>query len=145
METRRSKDVLIVDDDEEVRRLLCAMLERTGLTCEAASHGVEALGYLRVTTYSVVLLDLEMPELDGTGVLSEMLSWNEPEERKPVILIVTGTPEREMPLLPGDIAQAIVRKPIDSADLAGIVGGCVAARQARLAGVTQAAGDHLVA
>ena len=130
MALQKSKDVLIVDDDDTIRNLLCAALAKAGLSCDDAGHGVAALEKLKSTDYAVVLLDLMMPELDGTGVLQELQSWQQPQDRKPVIVVITAFPDRKQPALPGEMVQAIVRKPFDVTELTELVAGCVAARRA---------------
>ncbi|HEX8408146.1 MAG TPA: response regulator [Thermoanaerobaculia bacterium] len=130
MASNKSKDVLIVDDDDAIRNLLCTALTHAGLTCDDASHGVDALQKLKTTDYSVLLLDLMMPQLDGSGVLTELQTWQQPQDRKPVIVVVTAFPERERPALPGEMVQAVVRKPFDVTELTELVAGCVAARRA---------------
>lgn len=57
--------VLVVDDDEPVRRAVVKMLERGGLRPVAASSGEEALEILRTTTFDVAILDRSMPGIDG--------------------------------------------------------------------------------
>lgn len=133
MEMRKIKDVLVVDDDDAVRAMICAGLELAGLTCDHARDGMAALDLLRIGDYPVVLLDMQMPLLDGAGVLHELQAWRQPEQRKPIVLIITAFPERESAPLPGDVAQAIIRKPFEMDDLVGLVGGCVAARTSGLA------------
>jgi CheY-like chemotaxis protein len=133
MEMLKIKDVLVVDDDDATRDLICKALELIGLTCDHAGNGRAALDLLRIGDYPVVLLDMQMPILDGAGVLQELQEWRQPEHRKPVILIITGFPERESAPISGDVAQAIIRKPFEVDDLVGLVGGCVAARMSGLA------------
>jgi DNA-binding response OmpR family regulator len=130
MDQHGSRDVLIVDDDDEVRGLLCVALKAAGLACDHASHGLAALEHLRARDYAVVLLDLMMPQLDGVGVLRELQGWHRPELRRPVIVVMTGMSVHESPTLPGDVVQAIVRKPFHVADLTELMVGCVAARRA---------------
>lgn len=130
MDQHGSRDVLIVDDDDEVRGLLCVALKAAGLACDHASHGLAALEHLRAHDYAVVLLDLMMPHLDGVGVLRELQGWHQPELRRPVIVVMTGLSVHESPTLPGDVVQAIVRKPFHVADLTELMVGCVAARRA---------------
>lgn len=130
MDQHGSRDVLIVDDDDEVRGLLCAALKAAGLACDHASHGLAALEHLRAHDYAIVLLDLMMPQLDGVGVLRELQLWQQPEQRRPVIVVMTGMSVIDSPALPGDYVQAIVRKPFHVSDLTELMVGCVAARRA---------------
>ncbi|HEY6844163.1 MAG TPA: response regulator, partial [Thermoanaerobaculia bacterium] len=67
-----TKRVLVVDDDAEIRELLASVLRRRGLTADVAADGAEALDLLRQNIYSVVLLDLLMPNIDGFAVLGEL-------------------------------------------------------------------------
>src|ERR1700704_3203711 len=61
--------LLIVDDDEYNRDLLCRRLERKGYEASAAASGKEALTLIRQSAFDLVLLDIMMPELDGIAVL----------------------------------------------------------------------------
>ncbi len=62
--------ILVVDDDEAIREMLCMMLEYSNYDVLHATNGVEALEALRTsTTRFVVLLDMFMPKLDGRAVL----------------------------------------------------------------------------
>jgi CheY-like chemotaxis protein len=62
--------LLIVDDDPDIRALLCAALCEEGHKVEEAPDGVAALEHLRGSAVSlIVLMDWQMPRLDGYGVL----------------------------------------------------------------------------
>jgi DNA-binding NtrC family response regulator len=63
--------VLVVDDEEIVRESLCGWLRRDGYAVEAAPDGKAALDALRAAQWSIVLLDLKMPGMDGLQVLEE--------------------------------------------------------------------------
>src|SRR5579863_2321718 len=57
--------ILIVDDDASVRRALHTTLETFGFRTSEASGGDEALALARVASYDIVLLDINMPGMDG--------------------------------------------------------------------------------
>ncbi len=65
------RTVMVVDDDDAMRELLCEALRHEGYHVSAARNGADALAALRRTPVSVVLLDLTMPVLDGWGFLAE--------------------------------------------------------------------------
>ena len=62
--------ILVVDDEEPIREIVCSMLQNASYQCEQACTGVEALAILkRDSNFQLVLTDLMMPELDGAGLL----------------------------------------------------------------------------
>lgn len=86
--------ILIVDDEERVRLLLRALIEKDGYECHTASNGVEALSALRENDFSVAVADLYMPELDGMGLLSAIKEAG----MEAVVIILTGH---------GDVSSAV--------------------------------------
>jgi class 3 adenylate cyclase len=83
---RRNGHVLVVDDDAFNRRLLTATLAREGLRTTSATDGAEALTAIREDPPDVVLLDIEMPGIDGFEVL-ERIKGDEAVRHLPVIMI----------------------------------------------------------
>jgi CheY-like chemotaxis protein len=68
----RDAQVLVVDDDPDVRGVLRRMLEKAGYRVAEAEHGRAALARLAEATPDLVLLDLMMPEMDGFEFLDEL-------------------------------------------------------------------------
>jgi CheY-like chemotaxis protein len=79
--------VLVVDDDPGIRRLLTEVLELADYTVEAAANGVEALEAIESHRPSVILLDMQMPVLDGKGVARAL---SERGERIPTVVMTAG-------------------------------------------------------
>ncbi len=67
-----SQKILVVDDEPEIVRLVRAYLERAGFTVVTASEGREALAVFRHEHPSLVILDLNLPGLDGLDVCRSM-------------------------------------------------------------------------
>jgi len=67
--------VLIVDDEENVRKLLRRWLEAEYFYCVTVSSGQEALEKAAVQGFDVVLLDILMPGLSGMEVLPRLVRW----------------------------------------------------------------------
>jgi CheY-like chemotaxis protein len=87
------KNVLVVDDNPVVRRHMRGLLERDGcMVCEA-SDGEVALALLEQRAFDVVFLDLQMPKLDGVGVL---LALRERRRKIPVVLITSSDSSSEI-------------------------------------------------
>lgn len=75
--------ILIVDDEEHIRLLFKEELEDEGYTVDLASNGLEALEKVKRTAYSVIVLDIKMPGMDGIQTLAEIKKINKDQ---PVIL-----------------------------------------------------------
>ena len=102
--------VLIADDDAQMRRLLRAVLEREGLACTEASDGLEALEQVAAHPPSLLLLDMDMPRLDGLGVLEE-LGASVSTAQLPVIMLTARGDDTESRALELG-AQDYLRKPV---------------------------------
>lgn len=122
-----AKRVLVVDDDATIRELLVSALRRRDLLLDEASDGREALDLLRQNIYSVVLLDLLMPEIDGFGVLDEIGS----ALATPVVLVITGADRSIIKELDSQKIHGVVRKPFDPDELANIVVACAEIKNRR--------------
>ena len=64
--------MLLVEDEEPLRRVLRDLLEREGFTVVEAADGVQALDEVDRSAPDVLVLDLNLPRLDGYGVLSHL-------------------------------------------------------------------------
>jgi class 3 adenylate cyclase len=113
---RRTGHVLVVDDDALNRRLLTATLAREGLRTTAATDGDEALRAIKEDPPDVVLLDVEMPGVDGFEVL-ERIKADETTRHLPVIMI-SGLDDTESVVRCLEIgADDFLPKPFDAAIL----------------------------
>jgi len=65
-------EVLVVEDEEDVRRLVKVLLERAGHAVAEASNGIEALALVQADAPDLVVLDVTMPELDGWQTLERI-------------------------------------------------------------------------
>jgi CheY-like chemotaxis protein len=71
---RIHRKVLLVDDEDALRRVMKDLLEREGYVVSEARDGVQALDQVDRTGPDVIVLDLNLPGLDGYGVLSHLRS-----------------------------------------------------------------------
>src|SRR6266850_5031087 len=67
-----AQEVLVVEDEPDIRRLIVLHLERDGFRCRTASNGPEALREARAVVPDLVVLDLMLPELDGLEVCRQL-------------------------------------------------------------------------
>lgn len=87
-----SVKLLVVDDEDRIRRLLNMYLSREGFEIEEAVDGAEALEKAFANHYDCILLDLMMPEKDGLEVLKEL---REEKKMTPVILLTAKGEESD--------------------------------------------------
>ena len=125
LELETKIDVLIVDDDEGIRTLLCVALKRRNLTCLIAVDGFDALEKLRTHSVSVILVDLMMPRLDGRDFVAKLTEVERSSENRPVVLMMTAFSSSERLPVPDDRVQAVIRKPFDVLALTRLVSDCV--------------------
>ena len=65
-------NILIVEDDADINRLLCAILEGAGYACRAAFSGSEALLWVEKYDYDLIVLDLMLPGVTGEELISRI-------------------------------------------------------------------------
>ncbi len=76
--------ILIVDDDENLLKLLRETLEAIGYTALSATNGVSAIQLVKSNQVDLVIADISMPEMDGLQLLQQIKEFN---PRLPVLLI----------------------------------------------------------
>ena len=106
-----SRSVVLVDDAADVRMLLQVLLELDGFEVTATADGPSGLAAVRELRPDVVLLDVQLPGMDGTEVL-HLLRTDPATGRLPVVLL-TGSPEQDTAGLLALGATGVLRKPFD--------------------------------
>jgi DNA-binding response OmpR family regulator len=117
------KRALVVDDDDPIRTMLAKVIERQNLSVDTARDGVEGIECLDRDGYSLVVLDLMMPRVDGYGVLQHM-QVHHPDLLRCTI-IASAVPESEI-LRRFDLPVfRIHAKPFDMTKLIADIHECV--------------------
>uniref|UniRef100_UPI000374D2E9 hybrid sensor histidine kinase/response regulator n=1 Tax=Faucicola boevrei TaxID=346665 RepID=UPI000374D2E9 len=99
IERQKAKDksrkpvVLIIDDSVTVRKVTSRLLERNGYETQVATDGVDALEKLQELTPDIMLLDIEMPRMDGFEVATQV-RHNPRLNNTPIIMITSRTGEK---------------------------------------------------
>lgn len=124
--------VLIVDDEESVRQVLAAFFEKTygdrGYVVETVADGAAALDAVRRATPALVLLDIEMPGVDGVTVLRAIRAR---EPRVPVIMVTGDESRRTAAEVMALGAFSYMPKPVRLTYLEHIVGALFDTAQKR--------------
>jgi len=107
------KTCLIVDDSKMIRRIAGRILKDLKFSAEEAGNGLEALNHCRKTMPDAILLDWNMPVMDGLAFLKSLRG--EPAGDKPVVLFCTS--ERSVEKIATALeagADEYIMKPFDS-------------------------------
>jgi two-component system, chemotaxis family, chemotaxis protein CheY len=126
-------DVLLVDDDPDVRCTTAEGLREKGYLVRTAANGAEAMALAERSLPSILILDLDMPIMDGREFLDRRRTEGGPLSETPVILITGHTADEEAPAVRRAV-EAWLQKPVDVDELAGAI--------QRLGAVLQIAGRH---
>jgi len=113
-----TKHILVIEDDDRVRQMICNILEREGYLPVQATNGIEGLRALRhITSFSLVITDILMPEKEGIETIREIRN-DFPWIR---ILAISGggilIPENYLNLAKSMGADAILCKPFGKKEL----------------------------
>jgi type II secretory ATPase GspE/PulE/Tfp pilus assembly ATPase PilB-like protein/ActR/RegA family two-component response regulator len=88
--------VLLVDDEDQLRKVMKDLLERDGYEVTEAADGVEALDQVDRHAPDIIVLDLNLPGLDGYGVLTHLRSRPATQAMPVVVLTARGDEESEV-------------------------------------------------
>ncbi len=112
--------MLLVEDSELFATVLGALLEEAGLTVDQASHGEEALARLADEAYSAVLMDVEMPVMDGIEATRRLRAL--PGNRRvPVVAMTASTREQDRKRCQDAGMNAFVTKPTEPDELYAVL------------------------
>ena len=109
--------VLVVDDDRGVRQMITEVLGAEGYIVEPATDGDEAITSARREPPHLILLDVNMPRVDGWQVLEELRATAGPQTS--VVVMTAGFDAQDRALASG--AQGYLAKPFDLDDLISTV------------------------
>lgn len=113
--------ILLVDDNESVRQSLRDLVNEIGYACDTAACGKEALQLARSMGYAVILLDINMPDLDGFEV-AQLIRKNRRDRNytTPIVWISATTPE-DISLEQKALFTHFLEKPIRLHNLAAVM------------------------
>jgi DNA-binding response OmpR family regulator len=107
--------ILVADDDPQMRRLIRSILERDGYEVTEAVDGLDALESVERHPVDLMVMDIDMPRLDGLGVLEELRARVKTSS-VPVIVLTARIDETEAQVLELG-AQDYLSKPVQPASL----------------------------
>ena len=100
-------DILVIDDEKQLRDLLIRILKREGYKAEAAGNGTEGLKIFAETPARLVVVDMNMPGMDGATTIGELRQTRQDFS----VLAMSGTPWRTPDVAKALGADASITKP----------------------------------
>ncbi len=118
---------LIVEDDPAIRRLVEKLLTRRNVEIDAAHDGLEAVNKLRTQKYSVLILDLMVPELNGF----EVIEFLKRENLRLPVAVVSAVSQQALTQLDLEVVKLVISKPFDVDEFTKAVLGLCAEAEGR--------------
>ena len=109
----KSLEILIIDDNEQITKMLTTFLELKEHRCTVANDGKEGLSIIKENRHDVVLLDLAMPEFDGYSVIKDLEENNLIKDQKIIVFTASTITQEELDELVDRGASSYILKPID--------------------------------
>ena len=107
------KKILVVDNEESIKLALKSILENAGYLVETAGTGQEALEKAQTKRFDVALIDIRLPDMDGTDLLLKL-----PRKSEMVKIVITGYSTKENGVKAADCgADDFLVKPVDPREL----------------------------
>jgi DNA-binding response OmpR family regulator len=88
MKGKQAARILVIDDEESVRKSLALVLKDEGYAVDVAENGEEAIKKSRANFYNLALVDIRLPDIDGISLLQQLRET----VPKMVKIIITGYP-----------------------------------------------------
>lgn len=109
----KNLNILIIDDNEQITKMLTTFLELKDHKCTIANDGKEGLSIINENRHDVVLLDLAMPEFDGYSVIKELEENNSLKNHKIIVFTASTITQEELDELVTRGVTSYILKPID--------------------------------
>lgn len=108
-----SLEILIIDDNEQITKMLTTFLELKEHKCTVANDGKEGLNIIKENRHNVILLDLAMPEFDGYSVIKDLEESNTLKDHKIIVFTASTITQDELDELVKRGVTSYILKPID--------------------------------
>ena len=114
--------ILVVEDNTINQKVICRLLEKEGCDVSLAKNGKEAVELVKKNKYDLILMDIQMPVMDGFEATIHIRKAEKRDERIPIVAITANA-------IQGDLERCIefgmddyIVKPIDRKKLIKILG-----------------------
>jgi DNA-binding response OmpR family regulator len=105
-------EVLLIDDNKEITDMISFFLDSQDISCDVTNTGREGLVKIKNEKYSVILLDLTMPEFNGYDIFNDLLRENLLSKNNIVLFTASFISDENIQKMIEEGAKGIIRKPI---------------------------------
>jgi two-component system chemotaxis response regulator CheY len=112
-----SRRILVVDDSSLVRLYYRDVLEKAGFTVDQAINGIEAMEKVLARPFDLIIVDLNMPRMDGLAFLRALRRSTQPVATVPALMITTEAGSQDVEDARRAGANFYLVKPISETDL----------------------------
>lgn len=109
--------ILIIDDDEEITKMVTKFLGHKGHDCSFSNDGRTGLSMIEKQKFDVVLLDMNMPEFNGYDVLDDLKKNGKIRNQKIIIFSVLPMQDDQLKNLIKDGVHSSIDKPLQLKEL----------------------------
>jgi DNA-binding response OmpR family regulator len=115
---KAKKNILVIDDDKSILRTFTRILQKNGYLIDVAETGKEALEKAEKKKYDLALIDIRLPDMEGTDLLIKM----QHSMRDSIKIMITGFPSLETGVKALDEgADAYLVKPVKPEELLALI------------------------
>jgi len=106
-------NILIIDDNEQVTKLISSFLDMSDHNCTVVNDGKEGFELIKTKQFDSIILDLAMPEFDGYAVLETLKKEDSSQINKIVILTASSVSDDAIQKFKDLGVSACLQKPVD--------------------------------
>ena len=106
-------NVLIIDDNEQITKMISSFLDMSNHDCTVVNEGKEGLELIKTKQYDSIVLDLAMPEFDGYEILDTLQKEDPSQISKIIILTASSVPIETVRRFKELGVSSCLQKPVD--------------------------------
>ena len=106
-------NVLIIDDNEQITKMISSFLDMSNHDCTVANDGKEGMELIKTNQYDSIVLDLAMPEFDGYEILDTLQKEDKSQIHKIIILTASSVPIETIRKFKELGVSSCLQKPVD--------------------------------
>lgn len=113
----KNNKILLVEDEPVNQMVITMMINRAGYLCDLAKNGSEALKLATTNLYKLVLMDIELPDMNGIDVTYKIRKNGKPQRHVPIVALTSHTEEDIKDKCRKSGMNGFANKPIKQNDL----------------------------